>query len=72
MDDLVLTRAVDEASLPVVVTVKQDDGAYTEGPHCAIEAGNAIELTADELAWVVEDAGPQALAALRAVPAEAE
>jgi hypothetical protein len=50
--------------LPVSVEV-QVEGAWTPGPCVAIECGNVVELDVDELAWLVEDSGPKALAALR-------
>jgi hypothetical protein len=49
----------------MVVRVSVREGAWTPSPHCAIEAGPEIELNVQELAWLVEEAGPTALDALR-------
>lgn len=54
-----------EVDLPVTVTVQESDGDWTPGPCVTIESGNLIELGVDGLAWLIEDAGPKALAALR-------
>jgi len=49
----------------MLLEVVAGDGAWTEGAHAVLFAGNDIELTPKELAWLVEDAGPAALAKLR-------
>lgn len=69
---LTVVRRGDDESIPVVVTAEPGDGAWTPGPCAQIEAGNVIELDVDELAWLVEDAGPKVLTALRALTKEEE
>ena len=57
-------RGDDDERLPVVVRT-QIVGAWTHEPCASIEAGNVIELTADELEWLLSVAGQAALQALR-------
>ncbi len=65
MSNLRFVRPGADDEIPVVVTVQEGDGAWTPGPCAQVEAGNVVELTADELQWLLEDAGPKALARLR-------
>lgn len=67
MTVLRLERPGDEDGLPVIIEVCEEDGAWTPGPFCNVSCGNEIELDLDRLAWLVEDAGPAALAKLRAL-----
>lgn len=55
----------DQDHLTVRLAAHAEDGMWTPGPYASLEAGNAIELTVDEFAWLVEDAGPKVLAELR-------
>jgi hypothetical protein len=64
-DDLVIKRDAGLTALPLVVTVLRGHGAFTPGPCAVVECGNFIELTVEELAWLMEDAGPKALDRLR-------
>lgn len=56
---------VDEQRVPPRLEVVRDDGGWTAGPFIVLTAGNEVELDADEFAWLIEVAGPVALARLR-------
>ena len=64
-----LERPGTDEELPIFLTVRAEDGNWTPGPHATIEAGNVVEVNEAELAWLVEDAGPRALEALRGLAA---
>jgi hypothetical protein len=65
MTALALTRPGGEDRPPLEVTVCTEPGGWTPAPYVTVEAGNVVELTADELVWLVTAAGPWALARLR-------
>lgn len=67
--DLVLMRPGGEDRPPLEVTVCRQAGGWTPAPYVAVEAGNVIELTADELLWLIQAAGPWALDRLRELQA---
>lgn len=60
---LVLANGADRP--PLRVCVVSEPGGWTPGPHVVVESGNHLELTERELEWLVRDAAPKALAALR-------
>lgn len=62
-----LERPSDGDSIGVSLEVLEREGAWTPRPCVAIESGNGIELTAEELEWLIRDSGPRALARLREV-----
>lgn len=69
MNDPVLSlqspTATGERPGPIELTIYRDDGGWTPGPYVELTAGNTIELTERELAWIVEGGGVRALAKLR-------
>lgn len=67
MDDVAASFESPESDdrLAIELGVVRSEGIWTPAPYAHLKAGNEIELTADELAWLVEDAGPKALAKLR-------
>lgn len=46
------------------ITVLASDGAWTQGPHAVLEAGNETELTLEELQWLRDRGLPAAIAKL--------
>lgn len=46
---------------PLEMSVRTVAGGWTAAPYVSLEAGNQLELTEDELRWLVNDAGPDAL-----------
>jgi hypothetical protein len=50
---------------PLQVCVVRESGGWTPGAHVVVESGNHLELNERELEWLIGEAGPRALAALR-------
>jgi hypothetical protein len=71
-DTLHLLRPGSETRSPLSVMVLVTDGGWTPGPYCSIELGTELELTADELEWLLDEAGPAALERLRAMTTDQE
>lgn len=63
--DLVMALPNGADRPPLQVCVVREAGGWTPGTHVVVESGNHLELTERELAWLVGEAGPRALAALR-------
>jgi hypothetical protein len=66
MDDIQLRLEGPDAGerIPPRITVLASDGAWTQGPHAVLEAGNETELTLDELQWLRDVGVPGAIAKL--------
>lgn len=68
MDDVafeIVAPDVDEERVPPRIEVVRSEGAWTPGPFVCVIAGNEVEFNAAEFEWLIEVAGPIALARLR-------